>query len=193
MRAPGRLSESGGHPELVGEGGLRFVADEEIPGRPRPARRGARRTSRGDLGAHDLRRRRPVPRGAGSAHLESRGRGELPQRGLTAARFRVGSGSTVRRSSARTTSSTSRTPGRGHVARRAGAQEPARSLGLPGDHGRDATRADRRDRDVPRGQRALPRVDVRPARRGEVVSIDIEPPREDYPAASADHVPRGRS
>ncbi len=50
------------------------------------------------------------------------------------------------------------------MARRPGAQEPARPLGLPGDHGRDAARAHRRDRHVPRRERVLPRLDLRPAR-----------------------------
>ena len=56
------------------------------------------------------------------------------------------------------------------MARRAGAEESARPVGLPGDRRRDEARAHRRDRDVPRWQRALPRVAVRPrgARRGHV-------------------------
>ena len=52
----------------------------------------------------------------------------------------------------------------GDVARRAGAQEPARPLGLPGDHGRDAAGAHRRDGHVSRRERVLPRLDLRPAR-----------------------------
>ena len=152
----------------------------------RAARRRARRAARGDLDAPDRVGRRPLPRGprARRRHLESRDRGELPptRRPRRPASRRQAARPSRRLARPRRALPLGRLDG-GHVARRAGAQEPARPLGLPGDHGRDAAGARRRDGHVPRRERVLPRVDLRPARRpGEVVSIDVEQVRDDYPA-----------
>ena len=45
---PAAYLESGGHPELVGEGGLPFPRGRGAAGRARPARRRARRAALGD-------------------------------------------------------------------------------------------------------------------------------------------------
>ena len=52
---PALFRRSGGHPELVGDGGVGFDGPEDAPRRARPPRRGARRAPRGD--------RRPVALG----------------------------------------------------------------------------------------------------------------------------------
>ena len=48
---PAAYLDSGGHPELVGGGGLPFDSAEEVPGRARAARRRSRRVSRPHLGS----------------------------------------------------------------------------------------------------------------------------------------------
>ena len=71
---------------------------------------------------------------------------------------------------------------RGDVARRPGAQEPARPLGLPGDHVRDAGRSSCRDGHVPRRERCFLASICDLLGAGEVISVDIEQVRDDYPA-----------
>ena len=192
VRAAGRLPRERRAPRARGRrAGSGFVSDEEIPGvldrlvAELDERRGA--ISVPTISAVADRYLEVL----GLRRLESRGRGELPQARTDRcalprrpeARPRVG------RARARRSLRVGRLD-EGHVARRAGAQEPARPLDLPGDHGRDATRADRRDRDVPRGQRALPRVAVRPARSGRGRLDRRRAPARGLPAASAHHVPR---
>ena len=71
----------------------------------------------------------------------------------------------------------------GDVARRAGAQESARPLGLPGDHGRDEARSSSsRPGRTAAAARSSSRRSATSSGAGEVVSIDVEPEREDYPA-----------
>ena len=190
---PAAYRDSGGHPELVGEGGLPFREDEELGDVARAPRRRARRAAGGDLDPSlawvadrylevlGLRRR----------HLESRDRGELPATRYTRRPLPGRQAPRPRGGLAR-----ARRPlpvgrvDRGDLARRSGAQEPARPLGLPGDHGRDAARAHRRDRDVPRGERVLPRLDLRPARRGRGRLDRHRGRARRLPDPPADHIPR---
>ena len=74
------------------------------------------------------------------------------------------------------------------LARPAGAEVPARPLGLPGDPRRDTTRPDRRDRHVPRRKRALSGQRLRRAR-SRADRDDRRPRATRAPATPACHVP----
>ena len=182
---PAAYRDSGGHPELVGDGGLPFREDEEL----------------GDVldrlvAELDERRAaiatRPISWVADrylevlglTVHLESRDRGELPptrrprRRAIASA-----SGSTAPRSRAPTTCSTGRTPGprpRGSAPRR------SRTRSTCGSTRRSWSRRGAElvvETGTYRGGSAFflaSICDLLGA--GEVVSIDIEPLRDDYPS-----------
>ena len=161
--------------------------------RARSPRRRARRAPSGDLDPVARVGRGQLPRGARPARgrLDSRDDGELPATGhpwrALPCRQAARSGRDLARP--RRPLPVGRVD-RGDVARRPGAQEPARPLGLPGDHVRDAAGA-RVETGTYRGGSAFflaSICDLLGA--GEVVSIDIEPVRDDYPEPSADHLPR---
>ena len=192
MRAPGRVPRQRRPSRARRRGGLPF-AGRRGPGGARPARRGPRRF-RARIAIPDARLgRRPVPRGA-RARRRARPRIAPVENYLRRADTSAALPPRPRldRSdlAVRTTSSTVGRLDEGDVARRAGAEEPARPLGLPGDRVRDAPGAHRRDGTY-RGGSALYLASLCDLLGvGEVVSIDIEPARR-LPGASAHHVPRG--
>ena len=172
---PAAFLASGGHPEIVGEGGLPFRTDEELGERARSARRGDRPPSQSDLHAVSLRHRRPLPRGArtrSSRRLRSRPAMANPlRRAREAAAFRLSRRldlAAVSRAHDVFYASSAWT--RCELARKPGAEEPARSVGVPGDHDRDSARVRRRDRDLSGRKRALPGLHLRPPglRRGRL-------------------------
>ena len=182
---PAAYRDSGGHPELVGEGGLPFRRG-----------RGARRVLARLVGELDERRaaisvapdrvgRGPLPGGPRAAcrHLESRDRGELPApRSPRTSASASASASTAPPSRARTTCSTCRTPG---PTRPGSARRRSRTRSTSGSTRRSWSRRGRSSSSRPArtaaGARSSSPRSATCSGPGEVVSIDIEPVRDDYP------------
>ena len=140
---PAAFLESGGHPELVGEGGLPFEADEELPDVLDRLVEEIEMRRAAICDPVDLRRRRPLPRHVARARRKTRPRvcavdeppATRPERPLASASAARLDRAAVSRahdvfyaSNAWTQATWLGEPG---------AEEPARPLGLPGDHGRD--------------------------------------------------------
>ena len=157
------------------------------PGRPRTARRRPRRVPVADLVPSLASVADALPRGA-RARRGARPRIRRPCRTTSAAPYTSARFRTDRRldraavARAHDVLYLSDAWTEATLARRAGAEEPARPVGLPGDHLRDATRSSSSRPGTYRGGSAFyPRLALRSLGAGEVVSIDIEPVRDDYP------------
>ena len=113
---PAAYLGSGGHPELVGKGGLPFAGTTRSSRCSTCSSRASTVSAR-DRDADARLGRRPVPRGsrsrAGRPRLESPAVENYLRRAKTAAAYRLGGAWTLQRSRGRTTSSTGRSPGRG--------------------------------------------------------------------------------
>ena len=120
---PAAFLRSGGHPELVGEGGIGFDDAEELPDVLAAAASRARRAPSGDPRACARRRRRPLSRGAArmSALRAAVLRAYVPARTVALAGGTRGSSSSVTTSAGRST-----TTARGCGGQRAGSATTSR-------------------------------------------------------------------